>query len=100
MNLVVKELWIYPIKSLGGINIKLAWVHEKGMELDRRWMLINSQDQFLTQRNFSIMAEFKLELFNSMLKVKFRSFYFILDINKNEDDFGTIDANIWNSMVK
>ncbi|NJN42749.1 MAG: MOSC domain-containing protein, partial [Flammeovirgaceae bacterium] len=40
MSLVLREIWIYPIKSLGGIPLTSARVTEKGLQYDRRYMLV------------------------------------------------------------
>jgi uncharacterized protein YcbX len=61
-DLRLSEIWIYPIKSLGGIRVKSAKVFEKGLEFDRRLMLIDSDNNFMTQRFFPKMALFKLQI--------------------------------------
>ncbi|MES2575655.1 MAG: MOSC N-terminal beta barrel domain-containing protein [Bacteroidota bacterium] len=58
MNYVVTELYIYPIKSLAGINIQSAKAEEMGFENDRRWMLIDDENQFITQREYPILSQF------------------------------------------
>ena len=59
-KLVVSEVWIYPIKSLGGIRLSSAKILPKGIEYDRRWMLIDKDNMFMTQRENPAMALFKL----------------------------------------
>ncbi len=59
---VLSEIWIYPIKSLGGIRVKSAKIFEKGLEHDRRWMLIDSDNEFMSQRLYPKMALFKLQV--------------------------------------
>jgi uncharacterized protein YcbX len=58
MEYVVKELFIYPIKSLAGIRVENAKAEEMGFENDRRWMLIDDQNQFITQRNHPNLSQF------------------------------------------
>jgi hypothetical protein len=60
--LQLSEIWIYPVKSLGGIRVKSARVFEKGLEYDRRWMLIDRDNDFMTQRIYPKMALFKLQI--------------------------------------
>lgn len=59
-ELTLSEIWIYPIKSLGGIRLNTAKVFEKGLALDRRWMLIDEHEGFMTQRFFPKMALLKV----------------------------------------
>src|ERR1044072_6011043 len=60
--LTVSELYIYPIKSLGGIALNKASLIERGFEHDRRWMLVDAMNQFLTQREVNAMAFLKVQL--------------------------------------
>jgi uncharacterized protein len=67
--LAVSELFIYPVKSLGGIAVSSAKVTDRGFELDRRWMLVDSDNCFLTQREFPQLALLQLQLSGNELKV-------------------------------
>ena len=46
------HILIYPIKSLGGISLNSAEIEERGLKYDRRWMLVNESNTFITQRNY------------------------------------------------
>ena len=59
---IISEIWIYPIKSLGGIRVFSAQVMEKGIEYDRRWMLIDKENMFMTQRDHPALALFKTSI--------------------------------------
>jgi len=65
----VSELYVYPIKSLGGIKLDSAELTDRGFQYDRRWMLVNEQNEFLTQREFPQMALLQTEITNSGIKV-------------------------------
>lgn len=67
--LTVSELFIYPIKSLGGIFLASAMVTDRGFQYDRRWMLVDEDNHFLTQREFPAMALLQVELTDGGLKV-------------------------------
>jgi uncharacterized protein YcbX len=67
--LILSELFIYPIKSLGGIPVSSAKVKRRGFEYDRRWMLVDVNNRFLTQREFPAMALLQVELTPGGLKV-------------------------------
>jgi uncharacterized protein YcbX len=56
MSITLSELHIYPVKSLGGIALQEAKVTERGLEHDRRWMVVDPAGQFLTQREYPRMA--------------------------------------------
>jgi uncharacterized protein len=71
-QLTLSEIWIYPIKSLGGIQMNSARVFEKGLQYDRRWMLVDENGTFMTQRNFPEMSLFKLSINGDELTITFR----------------------------
>lgn len=52
----VTDLFVYPIKSLGGCRLESAAVGELGLASDRRWMLVDDAGVFLTQRANPRMA--------------------------------------------
>lgn len=61
-TLIVQDIFIYPIKSLGGLRLSEAVVEEKGFQYDRRWMLVNEEGVFLSQRDYPQLALLKVEL--------------------------------------
>lgn len=50
--LKVSELLYYPIKSLAGISTSQMHLLKRGPEFDRRMMLIDQQNNFLSQRKY------------------------------------------------
>ena len=67
---LLSEINIYPIKSLGGITLQSATVEERGLQYDRRWMLVDDQNMFITQRLHPKMALLKVEMKNDLLTIK------------------------------
>ncbi len=65
----ISQLYIYPIKSLGGIQVSTAQLTEKGMQYDRRWMLVDANLQFLTQREFPEMSLLQTMIENDRLVI-------------------------------
>jgi uncharacterized protein YcbX len=61
-ELRLSEIWIYPIKSLGGLRLEQSKVLEKGLKYDRRWMLVDENGVFMTQREFPAMSLLKVGL--------------------------------------
>lgn len=62
MAMTLSEIWIYPVKSLGGIRLARAQSEEKGLRYDRRWMIVDENNVFITQRAFTQMALIDVEL--------------------------------------
>jgi uncharacterized protein YcbX len=49
-------LFIYPVKSLGGIAVSSALLDDLGLVGDRRFMVVDAAGRFLTQRTLPHMA--------------------------------------------
>jgi uncharacterized protein len=56
----ITQIFIYPIKSLGGISLTNCKVEERGLQYDRRWVLCDENNKFISQREFKQLALFKL----------------------------------------
>ncbi len=67
MNL--SEINIYPIKSLGSVSLERSTVENRGLQFDRRWMLVDNRNQFLTQREFPKMAAVGVEITSDGLNI-------------------------------
>ena len=61
------EIYVYPVKSFGGISVPTVEVTDRGVKYDRRWMLIDKENTFLSQRRLHKMALLKVELNNDHL---------------------------------
>lgn len=72
-QLTISEIWIYPIKSLGGIRLPQARLSERGLQWDRRWMLLDEENQFMTQRTIPSMALIDVSLHKTHLEIRHRS---------------------------
>ncbi|MHA4896336.1 MOSC domain-containing protein [Pedobacter sp. PWIIR3] len=67
--LQLSEIHIYPIKSLGGISLTEAHIEDRGLQYDRRWMLIDENNTFITQRKHFSLALLKVEIADSILTI-------------------------------
>ncbi|MGP1382303.1 MAG: MOSC domain-containing protein [Thainema sp.] len=54
--ITLSGLYIYPIKSAAGISLSTGQVETRGLQYDRRWMLVDQAGQFMTQRQHPRMA--------------------------------------------
>lgn len=94
--LKVSEIYIYPVKSLGGISLASARVMAKGLENDRRWMLIDEQNIFLTQRVHHRMALFRTALTENGILVSFDGETVTIPFGVGH---GELRAAIWDDQV-
>lgn len=52
----LSAITLYPIKSLAGISVNAWPLTTTGLQYDRKWMLIDREGQFLSQRRLPKMA--------------------------------------------
>ncbi|GAB0113005.1 MOSC domain-containing protein [Acidisoma sp. C75] len=60
-GLILREISIYPVKSLGGLRREAARVEPWGLTDDRRWMVVSPAGRFLSQRELPRMARIRAE---------------------------------------
>lgn len=65
----VRELWIYPVKSLAGLQVDSLSFDSSGPVGDRRWMLVDEFGRFVTQRSNMMMARFRLAGVESRIQI-------------------------------
>ncbi len=64
---VLSQLNIYPLKSTCGIPLKKSSIFQRGLENDRRWMVVDDFGQFVTQRTNPSMALIRTEIVRQTL---------------------------------
>lgn len=73
-KLSVSELTIYPIKSARGISLSSMQLHQKGPDCDRRWMVIDKNNTFVTQRKDTKMCLIDTQLMGQSLLLSAEGF--------------------------
>ncbi len=56
MRATVAGLFVYPVKGCAGTALASARLLERGLEHDRRWMVVRPDGRFLTQRELPALA--------------------------------------------
>ncbi|RYX92554.1 MAG: MOSC domain-containing protein [Comamonadaceae bacterium] len=52
----ISRLFVYPIKSCAGVEVREAILTETGLEFDRAWMVVDDKGGYVTQRELPRMA--------------------------------------------
>ena len=52
----IARLFVYPVKSCAGVELTEAVLTDTGLDLDRAWMVVDADGQFVTQRELPRMA--------------------------------------------
>jgi uncharacterized protein YcbX len=95
----VTHIWIYPVKSLGGIPLETATVMKKGLRYDRRWMLIDADGVAMTQRVHPRMAWFQPEVNGDHIRVGFKGDGEISFNTSTNGLSNRITARVWEDDV-
>jgi uncharacterized protein len=66
----LSEIRIYPVKSLPGISLSSSIVLPKGLQYDRRYMLVTADNTAMTQRDYPKMALFKVKIVEPFIKIE------------------------------
>ena len=94
----LSEINIYPIKSLAGISLAESKIERRGLEFDRRWLLVDENNKFLTQREFPKMAIVKTEILKNGLQVSNNRNSLVIPFEPQTDAKETVQ--IWQSRCK
>ena len=94
----LSEINIYPVKSLQGIPLIEGVIEDRGLRHDRRWMLVDDKDRFLTQREHPIMGKISIELNGDSLSARCDAAELEVPSNPNTGEFRTV--KIWKSSVR
>ena len=96
--LTLSEIYIYPVKSLGGIRLTNAQVQSKGLVFDRRWMLVDGEGKFMTQRTTPELALFRLTLNQKHFDITFGEHSIQLNTTTSSAS-ETIETKVWDDDV-
>lgn len=92
------EINIYPIKSFRGIALESSTVESRGLQYDRRWMLVDMNNKFLTQREFPKMATVNVEIIKDGLGVSSENGSIEIPFEVNIEE--TASVKIWSSRCR
>jgi len=95
----LSQIHIYPVKSLAGIQVQKWPVDHKGLQYDRKWMLIDAEHQFLSQRRLPKMALIKTRIDAEQLILSAPGHGEVaLPLNGNDGD--TLPVQIWHDLCQ
>jgi uncharacterized protein YcbX len=93
--LKVSGLFIYPVKSLAGIALKSAEVTDRGLKYDRRWMLVDDTNRFISQREVPLMALLIPQLLPNGLTISYPAGKTQLVVPLKPISGETVSVTIW-----
>ncbi len=91
---ILSQIYVYPVKSLAGIQVNQWPVDKTGLRYDRKWMLINAEGKFLSQRSLPKMALIKTAISGEKLRLSVGN-EAGAEINLNSSDGDEVQVEIW-----
>ena len=98
MAIQVSELNIYPVKGLAGISLSNSQMTSRGLAHDRRFMLVDEDNEFLTQREHPQMATIRTTIAAERLSF-ISAFDDSIDVPLTPAPQTTRIVRVWNSHV-
>jgi hypothetical protein len=93
------QIFIYPVKSLPGISLERSAVEERGLKYDRRWMLVDKDYKFITQRFHPQMVFIEVKIDEEYLTFNHNS-KSTLKISLDEFPATAANVQIWDDYCK
>lgn len=93
----VTDLIIYPVKSLQGVHLQKANVLEKGFEYDRRWMIVDSRNRFITQRTHPQLSQISVTMQNEEIHLSHNNTGITLEVSNNSS---TEICQVWQDEIQ
>ena len=91
----LRSLHIYPVKSCRGLDLKTADMKLRGLEYDRRWMIVDASNNFISQRSHPKLAQLMVSPDAQGVDLSFNGAALRVDVPKNE----RINVTVWRSTV-
>ena len=100
MQPVLSAINIYPVKSLGGIKLREASVETRGLQYDRRWLLVDEEGTFITQREYPRMALCSIRVAQEGLEASAPGMEPLLIPFHPEQASAPVTVKIWRSICE
>jgi MOSC domain-containing protein len=98
-NIQISGLYVYPIKSCGGISLQKSILDGKGLKYDRRWMLVDEGGAYITQRKFPQLALVKTVIDGNDLII-FADGRTGLHVGTEETTGEMVTVKVWNDVCE
>lgn len=68
-SVTVKSIHIYPVKSLAMISLEQSMVVKRGLKGDRRWIILDSDNKMITQRDHPTLSLCSMKMKGQTLEI-------------------------------
>lgn len=93
----VVEIYVHPVKSMRG-NAVGAWtVEDLGLQHDRRWMVVDAHQRFVTGRQIPALARCRALASGDRLRLLYEDSHIDVDMTSTRDD---VDVVVWRDTCR
>jgi uncharacterized protein YcbX len=98
VTILLTRLFIYPVKSMAGIALERSELDPMGLRHDRRWMVVDPEGRFMTQRTHPQMVLIRPAIVDGWLLLSGRrgGMHHVPDPASAE---GRMQVRVWNDSV-
>ena len=96
---MLKAISIYPIKSLNPVELQRVEVLPHGLAFDRNWMLVDSENKFITRRERPELSLVKTTAIETGFQFSFNTKTVNITTQVNEFRTKKIESKVWDSHV-
>ena len=97
--ITLKEINVYPVKSLDGYSPSTALVEARGLQYDRRWMIVDQDGLFVSQRTCNRMTELRAMVENETLHICSKKDSALCISVGNDEFVGTKRVRVWDDHI-
>lgn len=98
MNCRVASLFVYPVKSMAGIQLHSAKMLTSGIEGDRQFMVVDDEGRFVSQRQYPRLACVHPEVTSDFIRLHYSGSFFEADLKP--DVCHTTTVKVWNDVLQ
>jgi len=95
----LEALYLHPVKSARGVRVSAAEVEPRGLRYDRRWMIVNADGRFLSQRQDPRLGRIVPQLEDDRLRLT-RDGAADLELPLGDPGAARRSVTVWNDRVE
>lgn len=97
MSYQITDIFIYPVKSLSGYAPNEAYALTAGFRYDRRWMIVDTDNHFLTQRQIPEMSQITAVIESENLVFKYKNDIQYLSVGEKCEP--VFEVRVWDDIA-
>jgi uncharacterized protein YcbX len=98
MTSTIQQTFIYPVKSLEGIACESLVLTDRGARGDRRWMLVDNEGRFISQREWPRLCLLRVAIANSGFEITGMNGD-VIQLPSVLEQGGNTSVSIWSDIV-